>query len=98
MPAGRKAKPISEIVIKLTSNDADLAAFCEYYKSNCGRKAGEKKLRGEGVLDKDIDGDYTKYIKDQLLPMQTLQLVQLAPMAQTHQMFKLPVPGHMVCR
>ena len=67
MPAGRKAQPITQIVIKLTRNDLPLINFCEYYKSQCGRKAGEKKLRGEGVLDKDIDGDYAKFLKDELL-------------------------------
>ena len=69
MPAGRKKAPVVQITLDLKSEDDALKNFCDYYKSECGRKAGDPKknkngeiLEGE-TLKSDSPGDFANYLK-----------------------------------
>ena len=69
MPAGRQKQPVSKIVIDLTRNDEELQNFCEYYRSEHGRKKGDPKKNKNGeiiegeFIQSNVDGDYAKYLK-----------------------------------
>ena len=69
MPAGRKKQPVVQITLDLKSEDDSLKNFCDYYKSECGRKAGDPKKNKNGeILDGeplkyDVPGDFANYLK-----------------------------------
>lgn len=69
MVAGRQKDPVEQIIMTLTRNDEALKNFCDYYKSECGRKKGDPKRNTKGEIQEgefissSTAGKYADYLK-----------------------------------